>query len=121
MALDLSKVAIKLINKLGAKASERVHFTVRESGGVEDPATGEYTPGQTTETPIAGALLDHQAALASGFTLAAEEAMFLSPPNEDIQLSDSLRLVGTDYTIVSLGRLEHAGKLQLYQIKVKSQ
>ena len=121
MALDLSATAKKLIRKLAGTAEMGLFYIINETGGSEDPDTGEWTPGTTMRTAIDGALVGYNKALVDGVNIRADDYKLIAAHDAPIENNSTVEIYGKLYTIIDPKPINHAGTIQVFVMQVRSQ
>lgn len=120
MALDLKDTAKRLIRNLAAKAEDDVFTLVYQTGGSEDPNTGQWTPGAEVRIPTDGARVDYAQDLIDGVNIRTGDFQLILPfdaplPSEPYWFEvDSGR-----YSVIGKPEVNHAGQVQIYKLQMR--
>lgn len=120
MALDLKDTAKRLIRNLAAKAEDGVFTLVYETGGSENPNTGEWTPGTEVRVPTDGARVGYAQNLIDGVNIRTGDFQLILP--FDTQLPDDPYWFEVDsgrYSVVGAPEVNHAGQAQIYKLQLR--
>ncbi|AZU97864.1 head-closure protein [Vibrio phage LP.2] len=121
MALDLSNVSDRLITKLSGDKDTTANYKVEyETGGSEDPNTGQWTPGtqesfdvDATETSLDNSLID-------GVNIFSTDRMLLVSPKVSIPDNAWFVVRGLRLSIEAKPHIWNGGVLQLQRFVVRS-
>lgn len=120
MALDLSQTAKNLIRNLAAKSEDGVFFLCYQTGGTEDPNTGQWVPGVDVKTPVDGARVNYAQNLIDGVSVRTGDFQLLLP--FDVAFPDEpywIETGGSKYSVIGKPEVNHAGKVQLYKLQLR--
>lgn len=120
MALDLSNTARELIRNLAGKSEDGLFFIEKETGGNEDPNTGQWIPGTVEQIPINGALVGYNQELINNETVRADDYKFITDYQTPWSNGDAVIIYGKRYLVVNPYPINHAGKLQVFIMQVRS-
>ncbi|AUR99402.1 head-closure protein [Vibrio phage 1.265.O._10N.286.52.F6] len=120
MALDLKDTAKRLIRSLAGTAEMGLFYIKGEAGGVEDPNTGQWTPGTSFSTAIDGALVAYSERLVDGTNIRSGDKMLICAFDAPIQNNSVIEIYGNDWTVVNTNPINHAGQVQIYKLQVRS-
>ena len=132
MALDLKDTAKRLIRNLAAKAEDGVFYIVNETGGSENPNTGEWTPGAVSRTPTDGARVAYAQNLIDGVNIRTGDFQLIIPFDSVLPSDCWIESVdrrydenglpfqfNTRYSIIGQPEVNHAGQVQLYKLQLR--
>lgn len=118
MSFDYSEVAANALETLTEFGRDVVRRAF--SAGVYDPATGLVTP-TTADTTRKGALFDFGAGqtLERGTLIQGGDKRLLLDATATVAPQDHFVIGGVEYVIVSLGEINPAGTVVLYDIHLR--
>ena len=119
MSLDLKDTAKRLIRSLAGTAEMGLFYIKGETGGVEDPDTGQWTPGASFRTPIDGALVGYSERLVDGTNIRSGDKVLICAFDAPIQNDSIVEIYGDDWTIINTNPINHAGSVQIYKMQVR--
>ncbi|MGB1320883.1 MAG: hypothetical protein ACPG5L_08125 [Vibrio gallaecicus] len=121
MALDLKDTAKRLIRSLAGTAEMGIFYIKGETGGTEDPDSGQYTTGTPFSTAIDGALVGYPERLVDGENIRAGDKVLICAYDAPIENDSVVEIYGKDWTIIDPNPINHAGQVQIYKMQVRSQ
>lgn len=113
---ELAATALELLTEFGGDVVRRSY-----SAGVYDPATGLVTP-TTADTTRQGALFDFGAGqtLERGTLIQGGDKRMLLDASATVAPQDHFIIGGVEYVIVSIGEINPAGTVVLYDLHLRS-
>ena len=119
MALDLSNLSNNLITKLSGDKPGNYKIEY-ETGGTEDPNTGQWTPGTTVTTPIDATETKLDQSLIDGINILSTDRMLLVRPADNVPDDAWFVVRGQRCSIESRPHIWNGGVLQLQRFVVRS-
>jgi len=121
MALDLSKLSNDLITKLSGDKSTTNNYSVEyETGGTEDPLTGEWTPGTTISVPVDATEVQLDQSLIDGINILSTDRLLLVGPAVIVPDGAYFIVRGKRSSVVGERNIWNGGVLQLQRFIVRS-
>jgi hypothetical protein len=119
MSLDLSSVATQLLGSLASNADGYIVLR-RETGGLVDPITGDYTSGETEDYDLVGAVTAISDALVDGTRIQSGDVMVTVDNQIAPAITDTLLINDVEHQIVPpIRTVSHAGTVQVYKIQAR--
>lgn len=110
-----------LIRKLAGKSEDVVFSIIRETGGTEDPNTGQWTPGVEEEAFIDGAATRYSKGLIDGVNIQSGDLQLIAAYDADIMIGDVIKVYGDKYTVIDPQPINPSGQVQIYKIQLRRQ
>lgn len=120
MPLDLKYAAKETIRALAATSEMGQFYVINETGGSEDPNTGQWTPGTPERTPCDGALVGYNQRLVDGVMIRSDDFKVILTYEAPVKKDSTIEVYGNNYAIVNLKPVNHAGQVQVYILQVRS-
>lgn len=118
MPLDLSDVANDLLDNLAGGS----YLICYESGGTENPSTGEWIPGEIVKSPVKGAESAPSDALIDGENIKTGDLLVTIPPKYPIPSGESLwfEVRGKRWSVIDYQAVYNGNVLQVNKFQLRS-
>ena len=119
MALDLSNLSNNLITKLSGDKPGNYKIEY-ETGGAEDPVTGQWTPGANESIDIDATETQLDQSLIDGINILSTDRLLLVRPADNVPDGAWFVVRGTRHSIIASRPIWNGGVLQLQRFVVRS-